>query len=648
MSRACWIAVAFWACASHARAAEAPRTLGPAPIGTRQNVFAIPFRVDASGGKQALEVQLHVSDDEGASWHLVSKVAPSAGRFKFTAPHDGQYWFMVRTLDQQGVLRPAGPPLPELKVIVDTVPPVLELKAQRGNAGEIRAQWRIRDMFVRPESLRISYRAAGSTDAWQIVATDPPKAEPGSSNLVGEATWWPTPAGASVVIRAEVTDIAGNTTASQARLEPVASIAGTDAVPAPIRPLPPVSDDAAPLVAGASPFETSESAPQPMAPADTAGSVPPAMNNGPLAGESSRRNPVVPWQAQRVAEPLVQAETNEPPPAMPSTFPGTPEQVPAPQAAASRPTTHHLAGRAVAPAENVLPPPAVANDPPSAEVQPKPRVPDNVPAPPPSAPNAAAPPPAQLAPVAPALSGPALGQQTATPAEQPPQPEQRMPPAGVRPRMVNSRRFELGYGVDSLGADGISKVELWGTRDGGHHWQCYGTDSDTRSPFPVKVDGEGVYGFRMIVETTSGLRGMAPRPGDLPEIWVGVDTSKPTAQLLAAEPHPTTKTTEVLMRWEAKDQLLAARPITLLFSQSPTGPWTVLASGLENSGEYRWRIDPRIPDSIYIRLEVRDEAGNMRAVESSRPISIDRVRPQGRILDVRPIGEARQRPATLR
>ena len=221
-------------------------------------------------------------------------------------------------------------------------------------------------------------------------------------------------------------------------------------------------------------------------------------------------------------------------------------------------------------------------------------------------------------------------------------------PAGIRPRMVNSRRFELGYDVDSIGSDGISKVELWGTRDGGRNWQCFGTDRDTRSPFPVTVDAEGVYGFRMIVETTSGLRGATPHSGDLPEIWVGVDTSKPTAQLVSAQPQPASKTTEVVMRWEAEDQLLAARPITLLFSQSPTGPWTVLASGLENTGEYHWRIDARIPDSIYIRLEVRDEAGNVRAVETSQPVSIDRIRPQGRILDVRPIGEARQRPATLR
>jgi hypothetical protein len=242
----------------------------------------------------------------------------------------------------------------------------------------------------------------------------------------------------------------------------------------------------------------------------------------------------------------------------------------------------------------------------------------------------------------PVATGPALGGEKEAALQ-----TQTLPP-GVRPRMVNTRRFELGYDVDSVGSDGISKVELWGTRDGGQTWQCFGTDSDTRSPFPVRVDGEGLYGFRMIVETTSGLRGVTPRPGELPEIWVGVDTTKPAARLVTAEPRPATKTTEVLVRWEANDPLLAARPITLLFSPSATGPWTVLASGLENTGEYHWRIDARIPDRIYIRLEVRDEAGNMRAVESPQPVTIDRIRPQGRILDVRPIGEARQRPANLR
>jgi hypothetical protein len=89
--------------------------------------------------------------------------------------------------------------------------------------------------------------------------------------------------------------------------------------------------------------------------------------------------------------------------------------------------------------------------------------------------------------------------------------------------------------------------------------------------------------------------------------------------------------------------LLAARPIALAYAQSPSGPWTVLASGLENSGHYDWRPDNRMSDQLYLRLEVRDEAGNIQTVESSEAVTILRTRPQGRILGVRPVGDSARR-----
>ena len=59
------------------------------------------------------------------------------------------------------------------------------------------------------------------------------------------------------------------------------------------------------------------------------------------------------------------------------------------------------------------------------------------------------------------------------------------------------------------------------------------------------------------------------------------------------------------------------RPISLSFSASAGGPWTPIASGLENTGSYRWRLDSRVPDPIYLRLEVRDEAGNVGTFETA-------------------------------
>ena len=213
-------------------------------------------------------------------------------------------------------------------------------------------------------------------------------------------------------------------------------------------------------------------------------------------------------------------------------------------------------------------------------------------------------------------------------------------PPGQRPRMVNSRTFEMDYEIDSVGPSGVAKVELWGTRDGGRTWSSYGTDPDNRSPIRVNVEGEGLYGFRIVVQSGSGLGGLPPRSGDSPELWVAVDLTKPTVRLIDANPGSGPQGGEVLIRWEASDAALANRPITLQFSEKPGGPWSIIAAGLENTGQYAWRPDARVPDSVYLRVEARDEAGNIGAFEATAPVPLERLRPEGKIRGVRSIDTA--------
>ena len=150
-----------------------------------------------------------------------------------------------------------------------------------------------------------------------------------------------------------------------------------------------------------------------------------------------------------------------------------------------------------------------------------------------------------------------------------------------------------------------------------------------------------------MVETASGLSGKPPRPGDLPDIWVGVDLTKPTARFISAEQGTGDEAGELDIRWEAADQQLAARPVSLYFSETPSGPWTPVASGLENRGTFKWRLDPRVPDFFYLRLEVRDEAGNLQEIRTGNAVNIERVHPEGHIRDVRPVvGSASARRIT--
>ncbi|HYW78442.1 MAG TPA: hypothetical protein VE890_02660, partial [Thermoguttaceae bacterium] len=184
----------------------------PEPIATRQMLFAIPFQVERheQPGEEPVEVQLFASADRGVTWHPYAKEAPTTQRFVFRAASDGEYWFVVRTLDRAGRLRPERIDGPGLRVVVDTTLPKLQLQAQRGQAGEISARWEIDELNPQTDSLSIQYRT-DENGPWQPVALDPQQLNSTTgAPYSGEVTWLPGAGFAAVQIRAEVSDSAGN------------------------------------------------------------------------------------------------------------------------------------------------------------------------------------------------------------------------------------------------------------------------------------------------------------------------------------------------------------------------------------------------------------------------------------------------------
>jgi hypothetical protein len=211
-------------------------------------------------------------------------------------------------------------------------------------------------------------------------------------------------------------------------------------------------------------------------------------------------------------------------------------------------------------------------------------------------------------------------------------------PPDEKPRMVNSRVFELDYDLQSVGPSGVSRVELFGTRDGGRTWRSFGVDSDNRSPMTVRVDEEGLYGFQIVVTSGAGLGDPPPKSGDKPSIWIGVDLTRPTAKITSAAFGHGDSADKLIIAWEASDKMPTDKPVTLSYSTQPGGQYTAFAPNLENSGTYLWSIDGSVPPVVYLRLEVVDEAGNRTICDYPQPVVLDRSRPTGRIRDVRPAG----------
>ncbi|MCL4190619.1 MAG: hypothetical protein KJZ87_02650 [Thermoguttaceae bacterium] len=485
----------------------------PDPVVTRQTFFAIPFQVTAGSqpGTEAAEVQLYVSADQGRTWQFYDRVPPERGQFLFRTARDGEYWFVIRTMDRSGQTHADRTAGPGLRVVVDTSAPDLKLEAARGNAGQIAATWTLTETDPDPETLQIQYRVDGGL--WQPLAVNREALRRSGPSWTDSVTWWPQNGSRRIEIRAEVADKAGNRDVTHAQIDLAAA-------PTPAQTPPD-------LVASAAdnPFYL-------------------AQNPGPPGPPTS--------------------PSSMPPPANPTALP----QGAAPVVA---PTSPPVQSQYVVPAAKPTP--------------------------------SASPSPAEVA------------------AAQPPT------------RSVNSRLFEMEYRIESAGSSAVPSVELWGTRDGGATWSRFGIDNDGRSPMLVSVDQEGLYGFKIAVAGGAGVSPQAPGRGTAADMLINVDLTRPLARIAAVEPGAGGQAGQLLIRWEASDARLAERPVSLYARDAAGGEWFPIAAEIENTGQYVWRAHPQTPARLLVRLEVRDEAGNVGVSETPQAVVI------GQIPAETPVGE---------
>lgn len=219
----------------------------------------------------------------------------------------------------------------------------------------------------------------------------------------------------------------------------------------------------------------------------------------------------------------------------------------------------------------------------------------------------------------------------------PAKPETTAPPIPNKV-LVNSIQAQLEYAVEEVGPSGIGKVEIWFTQDAGLNWKLLAEDKDAKSPADCKLPGEGEFGITMVITNGSGAGGRVPTPGEVPEIILEVDSTKPTAKLNYAQVLATEsgKGPALFTRWEAKDKNLGERPIRLLMSDSQSGPYLPIADTHPNSGEFKWMVPANCPPKLFLRLEVLDKAGNVTFVDHPAAVQMDPSRPKGRLLTAKP------------
>ena len=203
-------------------------------------------------------------------------------------------------------------------------------------------------------------------------------------------------------------------------------------------------------------------------------------------------------------------------------------------------------------------------------------------------------------------------------------------------QIIGSQRFRLAYGIDAIDPSGVAKVDLWMTRDG-RNWSAWGSDPDNQSPFPVAVEQDGKYGFRIVVRSKDGLTGQGPSTGDEADMWVQVDTQSPLAHITSVPYGRGDEAGRLVVNYSAADDLLTLRPITLSYGDNPNGPWIPIGEGLRNEGRFVWKPQSNVPDQIYLRIDALDKAGNVGVHVLSQVIDVSGLVPRGTIRGVVPV-----------
>lgn len=206
--------------------------------------------------------------------------------------------------------------------------------------------------------------------------------------------------------------------------------------------------------------------------------------------------------------------------------------------------------------------------------------------------------------------------------------------------LVNNTHVRIDYKVEKVGPSGIGKIEVYATTDHGQTWKRVGVDTDLTKPIMVDLPGEGVYGIRLVGINGNGIGGKKPVAGDLPTTIIEVDLNGPKVQDWKVTPG---KNGVLDIQWNASDKNMGPEPVNLSYRTKANEPWKVMAQKLKNDGHYQWPIN-RDPAPLYfVRLEVRDRAGNVTSCETTDPVLVDRTEPDIHIQGIRVIqtrGEA--------
>lgn len=220
-------------------------------------------------------------------------------------------------------------------------------------------------------------------------------------------------------------------------------------------------------------------------------------------------------------------------------------------------------------------------------------------------------------------------------------------------QIVNFLRFDLQYNLEN-GPSGVSRIDLYVTRDDGRTWTRWSQHDGRESPLKILLDTkfnqqpEGDYGFHLVPVSGAGLSDPPPTSGTAPEMRVHVDVTQPLIRVLEPTADPARRDA-LLLRWSATDRNFGREPIAIDWSEQPTGPWKPVTGSdsivpvtggqtiptgyrVANTGSYSWQIPYGMTaHKVYFRYTAWDLAGNRTAVVTRDAFLVDLTKPRAKI-----------------
>ena len=577
---------------------------GVEPIVTQERLFSIPFYLNP---RQPLpsELSLYVSGNKGRQWTLYQKRTPDQQRFDFQAGDEGEYWFVVRTPFTS--INPSEQSSPEKIVVVDQTDPQLEVKIEQGSSGQIKAKWTAQDSYLDTSTFRINYQNPGD-ETWHPVTVRLPVTT-GDSKFEGDVTWLAEAEQGDVIVRVEVNDRAGNEALFQETITLHSIAHSTITSDSRVSSRDPYAGQPKTVV-------TRSDNRQSVSESGVGSELPPALtanlsDAGIGADDFGQSIPPLPKDqlsqlpstAMQQSNPSIDSGwgttlLHPPQDSLEDFFGGespfdeSPFATPLDQVVQQQ-------GPIQAPLEDPVADQFDPNRPSSHGNWPGPNGQPLVPQPPVSSQSSA---------------GDLLAQVT------------------------RSRRFNLDYEITDAGDSGVARVELWVTQDEGRSWSAFMTDEDRQSPMLVELDAEGNFGFRLLIHNGVGASSRPPQPGDEPDLMVTVDATAPQGSLRDVTFGEGGQRGLLEVAWQISDANLDESSLRLSYADRPIGPWLPLGvPTIVGPSQGQWQIDFRLPPEIYLKLEMKDRAGNAGEIIHPHPVRTVPKPPAGRIQAVRPI-----------